>query len=185
LAGFFGVISGIVYAASDVEWAITGIAGASNIDIESVLQTLRPSGQNLEEAPPTAVQGTASLDLTLVGRGPSLDDAISRGAIAGPFKVRWATLNGINLGLAATQGATAAGITRFTEFDGMVAASASGVRFEDTGGRAGAMAARGDFTVAPDLALAGGIRVEMGTDRIQMPASLRIRGTVLTPRFGP
>jgi hypothetical protein len=186
LAGFFGVISGTVYAASDVEWVITGIAGASNIDVESVLTALRPGAQNAEEAPPTAVQGTASLDLTVVGRGPSLDDALARSAVAGPFRVRWATLNGINLGLAATQGATAAGITRFTEFGGLVAASANGVRFEDTGGRAGAMAARGDFTVAPDLALAGGLRVEMGTEqRIQMPASLRIRGTVLSPRFGP
>lgn len=186
VAGFFGVISGTVYAASDVEWVITGIAGASNIDVESVLTALRPGGQNADEAPPTAVQGTASLDLTVVGRGPSLDDAIGRSAVAGPFKVRWATLNGINLGLAATQGATASGITRFTEFDGLVAASANGVRFEDTGGRAGAMAARGDFTVAPDLALAGGVRVEMGAQqRIQMPASLRIRGTVLSPRFGP
>ena len=92
-----------------------------------------------------------------------LDDAIARTAIAGPFQIRWATLNGINLGLAATQGAMAAGQTRFTEFNGVMAASANGVRFEDTGGRAGAMAARGDFTVAPDLALAGGVRVELGT----------------------
>ncbi len=77
----------------------------------------------------------------------------------------------------------AAGTTRFTEFNGLMAASANGVRFEDTGGRAGAMAARGDFTVAPDLALAGGVRVELGTQRVQAPVSLRVRGTVLEPRF--
>ena len=184
LAGFFGMTSGTVYAATDVEWAITGIAGASNIDVESVLQTLRPAAQVASgEGPPTAVQGTATMNLTIAGRGPSLDDAISRSAIAGPFTIRWATLNGINLGLAASQGAMAAGQTRFTEFNGVMAASASGVRFEDTGGRAGAMAARGDFTVDPDLALAGGVRVELGTTRIQAPVSLRVRGTVLAPRF--
>ncbi|MEP6607578.1 MAG: hypothetical protein ABJA83_02750 [Burkholderiaceae bacterium] len=184
LAGFFGMTSGTVYAATDVEWAITGIAGASNIDVESVLQTLRPPGQIANgEAPPTAVQGTATLSLTIAGRGPTLDDAIARSAIAGPFQLRWATLNGINLGLAASQGAMAAGVTRFTEFNGLLAASANGVRFEDTGGRAGAMAARSDFTVAPDLALAGGVRVELGTQRVQAPVNLRVRGTALAPRF--
>ena len=184
LAGFFGVTSGTLYAATDVEWVITGIAGASNIDVESVLQTLRPAGQAAPtEGPPTAMQGTATMSLTIVGRGPTLDDAIARTAIAGPFQLRWATLNGINLGLAVTQGAMAAGLTRFTEFNGLMAASANGVRFEDTGGRAGAMSARGDFTVAPDLALAGGVRVELGTQRVQAPVSLRLRGTVLAPRF--
>jgi hypothetical protein len=183
LAGFFGMTSGTVYAATDVEWAITGIAGASNIDVESVLQTLRPAGQAASEGPPTAVQGTATMTLTIAGRGETLDDAIARSAIAGPFQIRWATLNGINLGLAASQGAMAAGTTRFTEFNGMMAASAAGVRFEDTGGRAGAMAARGDFTVDPDLALAGGVRVELGTQRVQAPVSLRVRGTALQPRF--
>jgi hypothetical protein len=183
LAGFFGMTTGTVYAATDVEWAITGIAGASNIDVESVLQTLRPAGQSAGEGPPTAVQGTATMTLTIAGRGESLDDAIARSAIAGPFQIRWATLNGINLGLAASQGAMAAGTTRFTEFNGLMVASAAGVRFEDTGGRAGAMAARGDFTVDPDLALAGGVRVELGAQRVQAPVSLRVRGTVLQPRF--
>ena len=130
------------------------------------------------------LQGTASLDLTMVGRGTTLDEAVQQAVFAGPFQVRWAALNGINLGLAATQGATAAGITRFTEFDGMLGASSAGVRFEETGGRAGALAARGDFTVAPDQAVAGTIRVELGGSRIQT-MTLRVRGNVLEPRFGP
>jgi len=33
------------------------------------------------------------------------------------------------------------------------------------------------------LALAGGLRVELGAQRVQAPVSLRIRGTVLDPRF--
>jgi hypothetical protein len=186
LAGFFGMTSGLLYAASDVEWVITGVIGASNIDVESVLQTLRPEGQNNNNSneTPTALQGIATMSLTVVGRGESLDDAISRAAIAGPFQIRWCTLNGINLGLAATQGATAAGITRFTDFDGLVAASAYGVRFEDTGGRAGALAARGDFAVATDLAVAGAVRVELGGQKVQAPINLRIRGSALAPRFG-
>jgi hypothetical protein len=184
LAGFFGVTTGTVFAASDIDWVITGFAGASNIDVESVLQTLRPQGQPVGDAPPASVQGTASLDLTVVGRGRTLDEAIERSAVAGPFQIRWATINGVNLGLAATQGATASGQTRFTEFDGVLAASANGIRFEETGGRAGAMAARGDFTVAPDMAVAGAVRVELGSQVVQAPVNLRIRGTALDPRFG-
>ena len=184
LAGFYGVTSGMLYAASDVEWVITGRATGTNIDIETVVQHLRntPSGQ---EPPPPPFQGTAALDLSVVGRGATLDEAIRQSVVGGPFTVRWAALNGINLGLAATQGATAAGQTRFTEFDGLMGASSAGIRFEDTGGRAGALAARGDFAVAPDLAIAGTVRVELGGQRGVQTITLRVRGDALSPRFGP
>ncbi len=183
MAGFYGVVSGMLYAASDVEWVITGLANGTNIDLESVMQHLRkaPAGQEPVTPP---VQGTATLNLTVVGRGATLDEAVRQSVLAGPFQVRWASLNGINLGLAATQGATAAGVTRFTEFDGLLGASSAGIRFEETGGRAGALAARGDFTVAPDLAVAGSVRVELGGTRIQT-MTLRVRGNALEPRFGP
>jgi hypothetical protein len=184
LAGFFGVTTGTLFAASDVEWVITGFVSATNIDVESVLQALRPQGQAAQQASSTSLQGTATLNLTAAGRGATLDDAIGHTAVVGPFQIRWATLNGINLGLAATQGATAAGTTRFTEFEGVLAASANGLRFEETGGRAGAMSARSDFTVAPDLGLAGVVRVELGGQSVQAPISLRIRGSALEPRFG-
>lgn len=184
LTGFYGAVSGQLFAARDVEWVITGTAVGSNLDVEAILQSMR-SAPAVDGAPPSVAQGTASLSLVVFGRGSSLDDAVSQAVIAGPFQVRWATLNGINLGLAATQGATAAGITRFTEFDGVLGASLAGVRFENTGGRSGVLSARGDFTVAPDQGIAGMVRVELGGQRIQAPITLRIRGTALTPRFGP
>ncbi|HTN48888.1 MAG TPA: hypothetical protein VMK32_05605 [Burkholderiaceae bacterium] len=183
LAGFYGVASGMLYAASDVEWVITGRTAATNLDIESIVQHVRKAPAN-QDAAVSPMQGTASLDLTVVGRGSTLEEAVQQSVFAGPLQVRWAALNGINLGLAATQGATSAGITRFTEFDGTLGASSAGVRFEDTGGRAGALTARGDFTVAPDQAVAGTIRVELGGSRIQT-MTLRVRGNVLEPRFGP
>jgi hypothetical protein len=65
-----------------------------------------------------------------------------------------------------------------------VVASANGVRFEETGGRAGAMVARGNFTVAPDASIAGVVRVELGGQRIQAPMTLRISGAAVKPRFG-
>ena len=183
LAGFYGVVSGMMYAASDVEWVITGRAVGTNIDLESVVQHLRKAPAGLEPIL-SPMQGTAALNLTVVGRGTTLDEAVRQAVFAGPFQLRWAALNGINLGLAATQGATAAGVTRFTEFDGLLGASSAGVRFEETGGRAGALAARGDFTIAPDLAVAGTVRVELGGSRIQS-ITLRVRGSALEPRFGP
>jgi hypothetical protein len=183
LAGFYGVVSGMMYAASDVEWVITGRTGAQNLDIEAIVAHMRRPAAG-QETPLSPMQGTASLDLTVVGHGQTLDEAVQQAVLAGPFQVRWAALNGINLGLAATQGATAAGVTRFTEFDGVLGASSAGVRFEETGGRAGALAARGDFTVAPDRAIAGTVRVELGGSRIQT-MTLRVRGDALAPRFGP
>ena len=130
------------------------------------------------------MQGTAALNLVMLGRGATPEDAIVRSAVAGPFTVRFAVLNGINLGLAATQGVAASGVTRFTEFGGTVIASANGVRFEETGGRAGAMVARSNFTVAPDASIAGVVRVELGGQRVQAPMTLRISGTAVQPRFG-
>ncbi len=185
LAGFYGVVTGSIYAAGDVEWVVTGTVGGTNLDVEAILQTLRTGASGGEGAPVTPLQGTATLDLAVAGRGPTLDDALAQAVIGGPFQVRWATLNGINLGLAATQGAMAAGTTRFTEFNGVLGASLAGVRFENTGGRSGALGARGDFTVAPDMGLAGTVRVELGGQRIQAPITLRVRGNALTPRFGP
>jgi hypothetical protein len=182
LAGFFGITTGTLLAAADPEWTISGTAGAANIDVESVFQALRPQGSAASAVP---LQGTANLDLTLTGRGRTLDDAIAGMVVAGPFQLRGATLNGINLGLAAGQGVMAAGSTRFTEFHGVVAASSAGIRFDQTGGRAGAMGARSDFTVSPSLDLAGALRVELGGQRVHAPINLRLRGTALEPRFGP
>lgn len=183
LTGFFGITTGRLYVAGDVEWVVTGMAEAGKVDVETVLESLRGQAQGSPATRPAAMQGTAALNLVMLGRGATAEDAIAQSAVAGPFTVRFAVLNGINLGLAATQGVAASGVTRFTEFGGTVIASASGVRFEETGGRAGAMVARSNFTVAPDASLAGVVRVELGGQRVQAPMTLRISGTAVQPRF--
>jgi len=184
LTGYFGITTGQLFVAGDVEWVVTGIAEAGKVDVETVLESLRGRTQGSPAAQPAAMQGTAALNLVMLGRGATPEDAIVQSAVAGPFTVRFAVLNGINLGLAATQGVAASGVTRFTEFGGTVIASASGVRFEETGGRAGAMVARSQFTVAPDASIAGVVRVELGGQRVQAPMTLRISGTAVQPRFG-
>lgn len=182
LAGFYGVVTGMMYAASDVEWVITGRTVGTNLDVEAILQYLRK--KPAADGTLAPFQGTATMDLAVVGRGSRLDEAVQQAVVGGPFSVRWAALNGINLGLAATQGAMASGTTRFTEFDGVLGASSAGVRFEETGGRAGALAARSDFTVAPDQTVAGTVRVELGGTRPQ-GMTLRLRGQLFEPRFTP
>ncbi len=98
LAGFYGVISGMLYAASDVEWVITGRATGTNIDIE----TDRPAScarRRRAGARPFADAGHGGARLS-----PSSDAAspltrrFEQAVVAGPFQVRWAALNGINLG---------------------------------------------------------------------------------------
>jgi hypothetical protein len=184
LGGYYGITTGTLFVAGDVEWVVTGTVEAANIDVETVLRSLPASAGRLAEGVPTPMQGTATMKLIVVGRGATAEEAVARSLVAGPFNVRFAVLNGINLGLAATQGAAAAGLTRFTEFGGTVVASSNGVRFEDTGGRAGAMHARSDFTVAPDASIAGAVRVELGGQRVQAPINMRITGTAAQPRFG-
>ncbi|HRZ00543.1 MAG TPA: hypothetical protein P5024_03215, partial [Burkholderiaceae bacterium] len=56
--------------------------------------------------------------------------------------------------------------------------------FQGVDGRAGAMRARGDFSVAPDGALRGFIRVDLGGAVSQAPATLRLSGAVAKPQFG-
>ncbi|HSW32957.1 MAG TPA: hypothetical protein VLH36_05005, partial [Steroidobacteraceae bacterium] len=130
--------------------------------------------------------GTAAVTLLGGGHGPSLSDALFGSRMAGPVSVRFATLNGINLGRAATQGGAAAmggGITRFTELTAVVDAGDDGVVIRDINGRAGAMATRGQMTVSPDATLSGAVRVDLGAERVQAPATLRVTGTAIAPRF--
>ncbi len=188
-AGYYGAVQGTAAAAADVEWVATAYLRGTNLDLEALLQSLRTGvardGGAAEAGARVPMQGTATLDLVGIGRGDSLAEALAGGEIFGPVQVRWAVLNGINLGYAATQGYTGGGLTRFTELQAEVAAGGgAGLTVKNILGRAGAMTARGQFTVAPDLALDGALRVELGATRIQAPLNLRVRGTALEPRFG-
>jgi hypothetical protein len=185
LRGFYGITTGHLTLTRDAEWTASGTAEAANIDVETVLKSMgrHPPAMAPTEPRAAAMQGTANLRLVMVGRGATLEDLSVHSAMAGSFTVRSAVLNGINLGLVATQGGAAAGSTRFTEFGGTVAALANTLRFEDTGGKAGAMIARANFTVAEDASIAGALRVELGGQRVQAPITLRIGGTAQAPRF--
>lgn len=189
LSGAFGTVQGLMVAARDVEWVVTGTARAPNLDLEAVLLHVRGGAAEERTKGQHAVplNGTAVLSLLVAGRGDTLTQAIDQSIAAGSAQVRWATLNGINLGYAATRGGISAGagggITRFSELEASVALERAGLTVSDIRGRAGAMATRGEVRVAPDLGLSGALRVDLGAQRVQAPLNVRVRGTALQPQF--
>lgn len=181
------VAQGALVAAADNNWSVAATAKSVGVDLESVMRHMSGARPDDSAAPKSPLLGTASVTLIGGGHGPSLADALFVARLGGPVSVRWATLNGINLGLAATQGGAAessGGITRFTELNAVADVSNGSVLLTDISGRAGAMAARGRVVVAPDLKLDGSVRVDLGTERVQAPITLRVGGTAIAPRFG-
>lgn len=189
--GFYGVVQGALAAGRDLEWATTGVVRASNIDLESVFQSLarRPGDEASAPVRRAAMNGTAVFDLQASGRGETLHEAIRSGALEGPAQVRFGILNGINLGYVATKGggtrsSAGGGLTRFTELTAGVMATSSHIELKDVIGKAGAMSTRGELMIGPDLTLTGALRVDLGATRVQAPLNLRVRGSVLEPQFG-
>ncbi|MCA3217022.1 MAG: hypothetical protein ING59_00340 [Burkholderiales bacterium] len=188
-SSFYGVTQGLLVAARDVEWALTGTAQVININLEQLFRGLRPAagGAGLDPSR-SPFAGSASMNLVISGRGPTLGRAVDFATVTGPLEVRYAQLIGINLGLAAKQGVTSSGgggLTRFTDLDATVSASRGQVRLTNIRGRAGAMAASGDVVVNDDLSISGALRVDFGMSRVLAPINLRVRGTALQPLFTP
>ena len=182
----FGVFQGALVAATDTAWSVAGTARSVSVDLESLMRRLAGARDDEASAPRSPLVGTASVTLVGGGHGPSLGDALFESRIGGPVSVRFGTLSGINLGLAATQGGaaeTSGGITRFTELAALLDVGEGGVTVRDILGRAGAMATRGQLTVSPDLKLSGALRVDLGAERVQAPTTLRVSGSATAPRF--
>jgi hypothetical protein len=185
LAGFFGSIKGSVYAASDQQWAVTGTAAGSNLDIEAVLKQGSPAPADGSPGRQVPFSGTASFEFLLAGHGPSLSEAIDSTVATGPVRVRWATLYGINLGYVASRpGTQPGGMTRFTDLTGWVSAGPAGIAFQDLDGRAGALSTHGEVAIATDRRISGALRVDLGGARIQAPLNVTVRGNLLAPEFG-
>jgi hypothetical protein len=186
LGGFYGVTTGTVSAQRQgTEWLVAGVVEPTNLDVEAILSisgAKRSGAAAGDRAAP--IQGTLTGRWQAAGRGNSLEAAIAATTLTGPFQVRWAALNGVNLGAVAAQGEKKGGVTRFTEFGGVLIADRHNLTFQGVDGRAGAMRARGDFSVAPDGALRGFIRVDLGVAVSQAPATLRLSGAVAKPQFG-
>jgi hypothetical protein len=189
LVGYFGSVKGTGYAAADRHWVVTGAASGANLDIEAVLKQGRDGdkGDSGAGRPTAAMGGIANFELLFSGSGDRLEQAAASATAAGPFRVRWATINGVNLGYVATRPGSLSGpggVTRFTEVNGWMVAGPKGVLFQDLDARAGALSTRGQVMVSQDGRLSGALRVDLGETRVQAPLNLRIGGTTSAPVFG-
>jgi hypothetical protein len=192
LSGVYGVVQGSFYAATDLYWVLTGYARGTGLDVESIAAAFAKVGSSKAATRAEGISvpfaGTATMNVALGGRGDALSDAVAQAVVAGPIQVRWAAINGINLGYAATHGGSERGLgggyTRFSELDASIVGGSDGLVLRDIVARAGAMSTRGEVRVGQDLALSGAIRVDLGATRVQAPTHLRVRGTLLSPQFG-
>jgi len=173
-------------------WSANGQVSSVAIDVPTIIQQITKPGQPInafdQNQVTTAVAGTASLEALFTGSGSTPEEALGRLVAAGEVKVRSASLNGINLGYAASRPASVSpsgtASTRFTQLDASFAASSSGMLLKNIHGVAGALSTRGEITVTPELAVDGLLHVNLGGTRVQAPLRIRVRGTVEHPQFG-
>lgn len=182
----FGNLNGSALLARDASgWRLTGNVRSPDVSVEDLIRHLTaPAGSEAPSAP-VPFRGIAKIDLALVGAGSTVAEALQRSAASGPASVSGATLTGINLGLAATQGSAAGtgGMTRLTELDLDLVGSADGLTVRSLVGRAGGLRVRGGLAVDRNLQLRGSLRSEVASPRGIAAADVRIAGTVGAPVY--
>jgi hypothetical protein len=182
----FGNLNGTALLERDARgWRLSGNVRSADVSVEELIRYLTtPAGS--EAAPtPGPLRGTARIDLALAGSGPTAREALQGATASGPVSVSGATLAGINLGLAATQGSAGAagGMTRLTDLDLEMIGSAEGLEVRNLAGRAGGLRVRGGFAVDRKLQLRGSIRSEVSSPRGVAAADVRLGGTVAAPTY--
>jgi len=186
LGARFGNLNGTATLARDARgWRLTGNVRSPDISVEELIRYLTvPAGS---EAPPVPApfRGTAKIDLALGGSGATAGEALQRATATGPVSVSGATVVGMNLGLAATQGSAsgAGGATRLTDLDLEMSGSADGLSVRNLAGRAGGLRVQGGFTVDRKLQLRGSIRSEVTSPRGVAGVDVRLGGTVGAPIY--
>jgi hypothetical protein len=187
LSGFYGLTQGTLVAAKGQEWVLTGNAKSTSLDIDSMTRYLA-TGEPVapEGAARKSLSGSASFELLVGGKGPTLAQAVASAVVAGPVQVRHGQLNEVNLGLAASRGGVGqgkGGVTRFPEhLSANVVAGSSGTTIRNIYGRAGTMSVRGDLKVAEGN-LTGNLLVDLATQRDMKPFPVRVSGTPAAPDF--
>jgi hypothetical protein len=192
IAGPFGLVQGRLLASRGAHaWTLDGTSGTDGMDLEALIHMVSPlsdEDKDKEKIPPTMIQGTAAFAGRFEGKGDGLEEAFARASFSAPVVVRWAVLNGVDLGYVAihprTTGGTGGGMTRFTSMEANVNVAGGKVRISEIHGRAGALSTSGIAVLAPDLSLDGSVRVDLGVVRVQAPIRVDIHGTILKPLYG-
>lgn len=183
----FGSFNGTARLTQDARgWRLVGTVRSPDVDLEELIRYLAtPAGATEASNAPAPFRGTAKVDLALSGAGTSVAETLRRATVAGPASVTGATLLGINLGLAATQGAAggSGGMTRLTELELEVVGSADGLTARNLVGRAGGLRVQGGFAVDRKQQLRGSLRAEVASPRGATGADIRLAGTVAAPTY--
>jgi len=215
LGGPFGLIEGRLLAsqADGGKWSVEGTINSDAVDVESLIRLVSPLASEDDKdalpgaagtaTPPTGnttftagpeggsratpIQGTATFTGRLAGTGASLEEALGATSFSAPVHVRWAVLNGVDLGYLATHPGIlggGGGSTRFTSMDVNVTTTPAGTQFSGIVAKAGALAALGNFSMRRDLSHSGNLHVDLGTLRVQAPIRVEVHGTLRKPEFG-
>jgi len=183
----FGNLNGSALLARDGRsWRLTGSVRSPNLSLEELSRFA--GGLSGAEAGSASLplQGTAKVELALAGSGASVQQALARARASGPVSVSGAALHGLNLGLAVSQGEAAAGaggVTRFSDFDGMIVVSPDGPAVPSLSGRAGSLRVQGSLEVDRSLKLAGTLQPEVSSPRGRTSVQIRLGGRLTAPTF--
>ena len=183
----FGNLTGAAVLAKEGRgWRLTGNVRSADVSLEALIRHLTAPRAAAEGAQsPTLFQGTARFDLALAGAAATVTETLRGATARGPVSVSGATLSGVNLGLAATQGGApgAGGTTRLTDLELEALGSLDGLAISGIAGRAGSLRVHGGFTVDRELRLRGSLRSEVASPRGVSGAEVRLGGTVAAPTY--
>lgn len=182
----FGNFNGsALLAAEGGGWRLSGNLRSPDLSVEELIRYLTGPGSGEAAAVSVPFRGTVKIELALAGSGATVADVVQGASAAGPASVSGATISGMNLGVAATQGSAsgAGGITRLTDLDLVVTGSTAGLAVRSLSGRAGGLRVQGGFTVDRQLQLRGAVRSEVASPRGVAGADIQLGGTIGKPEF--
>ncbi len=187
LGARFGNFNGTARIAHDGRgWRLNGNVRSADVNVEELIRYMAtPAAASEASNAPAPFRGTAKIDLALSGAGTSVAEVLRRATVVGPVSVTGGTLLGINLGLAATQGAAggSGGTTRLTDLEFEASGSTDGLAVRNLIGRAGGLRVQGGFTVDRKQQVRGSIRAEVASPRGATGADVGLGGTVAAPTY--
>ena len=168
-------------------WALRGTVDSGQMDVAAALGGSAGSDAADGGALPL-LAGTALLSGQLAGRGDTVAGAFADLSFTGRIAMRDGTLNGVDLGYAATHPGGIDGSGGSTPFRSGTASLDIGrheIALRDIRLRAGALAVVGEVTVAGNRRLSGSLFADLiDAMRAQAPVRVTIGGTVAQPTFG-
>lgn len=183
----FGTVNGVAVLEKGARgWRLSGNLRGPDISIEALTRFAAGAGSRDDGSrAPVPLLGTARLGLAVSGAGQTAGEALQRATAGGSASVSGAVINGLNLGLAATQGdlTGARGATRFSDLDLELVASSGGLAVRNLVGKAGSLRVYGGFSVDRSLQLRGSLRSDVSSPRGVASSDIRLGGTAIAPEF--